>query len=206
MAEKIRNIVLDLAGVVLNLDLDRDTEALNGVGLPDFEGCLKDEAIATPMLAYLNGLMPSNTFCKAMHQLCRSGVTDDEILYAMDAVLDIVPRERIDLLVSLRKKYRVFLLSNIYETAWQHAVNEIEKHGVTLDDCFERIFLSYKMNLAKPDLRIFLKMIEETGIKPEETIYFDDSRSNVQAGREIGFVSHLVPMNELDEMLKKLCL
>ncbi len=205
MAEKIKNIVLDLAGVVLNLDLERDTAALNSIGLPDFEGCLEDKEIATPLLAYLNGLMETEAFCEAMHPLCSKDVTNDDILYAMDAVLDVIPRERIDLIIALRKKYKVYLLSNIYETAWNYAVGEIEKHGVSLNDCFDKVFLSYEMHLAKPDTRIFMEMIKETSINPSETIYFDDSRSNVQAGKEVGFISYLVPMNGLDEMLKKLC-
>ena len=35
----IKNIIFDLAGVILNLDIERDTKALNQVGLPDFMGC-----------------------------------------------------------------------------------------------------------------------------------------------------------------------
>lgn len=203
MAEIIKNIVLDLAGVVLNLDLDRDTASLNGIGLPDFEGCVKDKAIATPMLAYLNGLMEADVFCDAIRPLCRDGVTNDEILYAMDAVLDVVPRERIDLIITLRRKYKVYLLSNIYESAWRYAVSEIEKHGVTISDCFDQVFLSYEMQLAKPDPRIFLQMVEETGIIPAETIYFDDSRSNIKTGNELGFISRLVPINGLEEAIKE---
>lgn len=199
----MKNIILDLAGVVLNLDLERDTEALKGIGLPDFEGCIRDKNIALPMLSYLNGLMDESTFCNTFRPLCRQGVTDAEMLYAMDAVLDVVPKERIDLIISLKKKYRVFLLSNIYEKAWRYAVGEIERHGVKLADCFDRTFLSYEMNLAKRDIRIFQRVIEETGINPAETVYFDDSKSNVEAGQQAGFHSYLVPMNELDSLLKQ---
>lgn len=201
----MKNIILDLAGVVLNLDLERDTKALQDIGLPDFEGCVKNKSIAEPILAYLNGLVGEKQFCDTMRPLCRDGVTDDEMLYAMDAVLDVVPRERVDLIMSLRKKYRVFLLSNIYEKAWRYAVGEIEKHGVSVEDCFEQVFLSYEMGLAKPDVRIFNELIEKTGVVPEETLYFDDSRENVETGSKVGLVSHLVPMNGLDEMLKNIC-
>ena len=200
----IRNIVFDLAGVVINLDLERDTAALQGIGLPDFEGCIKDKKIAEPMLAYLNGLMEKGEFCDTLRPLCRKGVTDEEMLYAMDAVLDIVPDERIQLILSLKKKYRVFLLSNIYEKAWKYAVAEIEKHGVTVDDLFEKVFLSYEMDLAKPDPRIFLQVIKETGIVPEETLYLDDSQSNIKTGNDIGFISRLVPMNCMEEIISSL--
>lgn len=197
----IKNIILDLAGVVLNLDLERDIKALNGIGLPHFFDCMKLPEIAVPMAAYLNGLMDEETFCLELAPVCRKGVTKEEILDAMDAVLDDIPAQRLQMIVELRKQYRVMLLSNIYDKAWQYAVDEMRKSGYAPEDCFDDIFLSYEMQLAKPDARIFQKVIEMTGIKPEETIYFDDSRENVAAGSEAGLHSVLVPMNKLEETI-----
>lgn len=203
MAE-IKNIIFDLAGVVLNLDLQRDTEALLSIGLPDFEGCLKDENIAVPMLGYLNGLKAAGAFCSEIRPQCRADVTDAEILWAMDEVLDTVPRERVEILLDLRKKYRTFLLSNIYDTAWQHAVREIERTGVGVGECFEKIFLSYEMGMAKPDSAIYQRVMEETGIVAGETLFLDDSRTNVEAAKALGMQAYLVPMNELEKVLQPL--
>lgn len=200
----IKNIIFDLAGVVLNLDLERDTEALRSVGLPDFDECLRRPEIFQPMLNYLNGLSDAEDFLDEMHKVCSPDATGQQILDAMDAVLADVPKQRLERIVELRKRYRVFLLSNIYETAWQYAVNEIERHGYRVDDCFDKVFLSYEMRLAKPDPQIFHSVVEATGIVPEETLYFDDSRGNVDAGNRLGFVSHLVEMNHLEKKLAEL--
>ena len=81
------NYIFDLAGVIINLDIERDTKALNYIGLPDFEGCLKQPEIAVPTLAYLNGLMPEQEYCETIRPVCRKNVTDEEILWAMDDVL-----------------------------------------------------------------------------------------------------------------------
>lgn len=197
----IKNIILDLAGVVLNLNLERDTKALNDVGLPVFSECVKRPEIARPMLAYLNGLMEENDFVMEITPVCSEGVTREAILYAMDAVLDDIPHDRLQMIAQLRKQYRIILLSNIYETAWQHAVKEMQKSGYEPNDCFDDVFLSYEMQLAKPDPRIFLKVIETTGIVPEETLYFDDSRENIESGNALGLHSVLVPMNELENVI-----
>ena len=197
----MKAIIFDLAGVILNLNLERDTRALNDVGLPDFAGCLADDAIRIPMLAYLNGLSDVETFCHDLRPKCRPDVTDAEMLWAMDAVLDDIPRSRIDMLLSLRKNYRVFLLSNIYDAAWKHAVKEIEHHGVSVSDCFDYTFLSHEMQLAKPDPKIFQAVIDATGINPEETYYFDDTKENIDMGAKLGFHSILVPMNQLESVI-----
>lgn len=200
----IRNIIFDLAGVVLNLNLERDTEALKSIGLPDFDECLRREEIVRPLMAYLNGLTAEEVFLRDIRSVCSIDATDQQILAAMDAVLDDIPQERLAKIKELRKHYRVFLLSNIYEKAWLYAVGEIERGGSRVEECFEETFLSYEMMLAKPDPRIFKAVTDATGILPEETLYLDDTKSNVEAGRELGFVSHLVPMNNLEQTLAEL--
>lgn len=199
----IKNIIFDLAGVVMNLNLERDTAALNAAGLPDFAGCLANEEIRKPCLAYLNGLMPKREFFEAIRPMCKEGVTDAEIDWAMNAVCDDIPKERIEMLIGLRKQYKVYLLSNIYDDAWAHATNEIERQGYTLEQCFDQLFLSHKMQLAKPDARIFNAVVEATGIKPEETLFFDDTKENVEAAKKLGFSAHLVKMNCLESCLNQ---
>lgn len=200
----MRNIIFDLAGVVLNLNLERDTKALNGAGLPDFMGCLKDEKIRVPLLEYVNGLIEKPEFLRRMRPVCKLNVTDEEMLWAMDAVLDDIPKARLETIIRLREKYNVYLLSNIYVDAWQHAVREIERHGFTVEDCFDKTYLSYEMMLAKPDARIFEAVFKDAGIDPSETLYFDDSKDNIEAGLALGLQAHLVKMNCLEDNLKAL--
>ena len=200
------NYIFDLAGVIINLDIERDTKALNYIGLPDFEGCLKQPEIAVPTLTYLNGLMPEQEYCDTIRPVCRQNVTDEEILWAMDDVLDIIPSSRIDMLMELRKEHKVYLLSNIYDRGWQIATEAFRKHGVAPEDCFDHLFLSHEMQLAKPDPRIFHAVIDTTGIKPEETLFLDDSRSNIETAKNIGFQAQLVPMNQLESITQKIYL
>lgn len=197
----IKNIIFDLAGVVMNLNIERDTAALNAAGFPDFVGCLADEAIRIPMLAYLNGLMPKHAFFDAIRPMCKPGVTDDEINWAMNAVCDDIPESRIKMLIDLRRHYRIFLLSNIYDDAWAHATREVESKGYTLSECFDQLFLSHKMQLAKPDAAIFNEVCRQAEIVPDETLFFDDSRENIEAACKLGFHAHLVPMNQVEHVV-----
>ena len=196
----MKNYIFDLAGVIINLDLERDTKALNYIGLPDFEGCIQQPEIAVPTLSYLNGLMSEQDYCDTIRPLCREGISDEDILWAMDDVLDIIPESRIQMLLELRKRHKVYLLSNIYDRGWQIASNAFRKHGVEPEDCFDQLFLSHEMQLAKPDPRIFQAVIDATGISPEETIFFDDSRSNIATAKSMGFQAHLAPMNKLEDV------
>lgn len=200
----IKNIIFDLAGVVMNLNLERDEKALRAVGLPNFYDFPNYPEICGPTMEYLNGLTSEESFLERIRPCCKVGATDDEIMWAMNAVLDEIPLARIEKIVELKKRYNVYLLSNIYDTAWEHAVNEITSKGYAVEDLFHKTFLSYEMQLAKPDPRIFQSVIDSTGILPEETVYFDDSRENIKAGQVIGLDSRLVKINFLEELLEGL--
>ena len=202
MAE-IKNIILDLAGVVMNLNLERDTEALAAAGLPDYMTCLRNAPLKKVLDAYLNGMITAEEFIPQIRPFCKSEATREEIHWAMDAVLDEVPVSRLELIAGLKQRYRVYLLSNIYDSAWQHATREVEKHGYRWSDCFDRLFLSYEMKLAKPDPQIFEEVFRVTGIVPQETIYFDDTRENIEVGRSLGLHACLVPMNHLEACLEE---
>ena len=58
------------------------------------------------------------------------------------------------------------------------------------------------MQMAKPDERIFAALLEETGANPADTIYFDDTAENIEAGKRMGLTSVLVPMNRLEDVLE----
>lgn len=198
---KYKNIILDLAGVVLNLDLERDSRALNAVGLPPFPRFPDYPEMSVPAMKYLNGLMPVDEFLVRVKPFCKPGMTDEQLLWAMDAVLDIIPKERFDFLIGLHNIYNVYLLSNIYESAWQYVLGLFRDSGHTLDECFHKVFLSYELGLAKPDQSIFQAVIDHTGIIPEETLFLDDGKANVDSAAQMGFHAVLVPNNKLEETL-----
>lgn len=197
----IKNLLFDLAGVVMNLNLERDTIALHNAGFPDFEECCRNPIIREPMLKYLNGLCSEAEFLERIHPLCNTDATDDDIRWAMNAVLDDIPLGRIQRIIQLRKKYKVYLITNIYHDAWNHTLNEIHSKGYELNDIFDQAFLSYELMLAKPDPRIFKVVIDSTGILPQETLYFDDSRENIETGKQLGFQTQLVSDNDIDSQL-----
>lgn len=196
----IKNIIFDLAGVLLNLNVERDTLALQAVGLPDWMGCMAKPDLMRPLNLYLNGLIGQTEFLPMIRPFCRPDATDAEILYSMDAVLDDIPASRLQRLVELRKRYRVFLLSNLYDTAWEYTCREFARQGFTFEQCFDQTFFSQQMHLAKPDPKIYQAVFDATGILPEETIYFDDSRENIEGGKKVGLHAVLVPMNQIETL------
>ncbi len=109
------------------------------------------------------------------------------------------------LVADARNKWgaKIYLLSNISEYFADNA-SEIRalRH-------FDKCFFSAKMGLTKPDPEIFLTVCRDVGIKPEETLFIDDSEKNIKGAKRAGLRAYLFDGNVralsmyLDEVMKK---
>ena len=200
----IRNIVFDLGGVIVDLDIQASIQAFSKIMVRPVS--TMEEAINSlrPLMHAMDvGEMSAETFIGIMKSQCHPDVTDGEIVGAFNRILRL-PYHRLQWLKELKKHYRVYLLSNIGDIHWTETLRKSQELGVDFPSCFDETFLSYKLRLAKPDLRIYEKLIESTGIRPDETLYIDDLPDNIEAGRKMGLISKQITTNTLDTELPKL--
>ena len=118
-----------------------------------------------------------------------------------------VPEKRLDTLVDMKQNYNTFLLSNTNEThitSFEHSL--YLQHGVkNFKDYFDEVYYSCRMGMRKPDKEIFETVLRKNKLKPEETIFIDDSIQHVQGAGQCGINAHLLPKNmEVTELLKQL--
>jgi putative hydrolase of the HAD superfamily len=76
---------------------------------------------------------------------------------------------------------RTFVLSN---TSFLHA--SVIFDNEVLGTYPELYVLSYKVGVMKPDLRIWRKLLEYTGLAPEDCLYVDDIGQYCDAARSLG--------------------
>ena len=61
----------------------------------------------------------------------------------------------------------------------------------SMDDYFDKIYLSYELHELKPSEAIFRKVIADSGVIPSETLFIDDGRKNVDAAQALGFAVYM---------------
>lgn len=88
-----------------------------------------------------------------------------------------------DLLLWASEHYHVGLLSNIMPGFIQRMLTE----GVLPKIPYTQIIDSSEVNAIKPEPRIFEIAQERAGVKPEEILLIDDSRSNLMAAEKQGW-------------------
>lgn len=202
----IKNLLFDLGGVIMDLDRDRCVRAFEALGMRDAEDFLGVYGQKGAFLALERGDIDADEFRREIRPLFDREVTDEEIDSAFNQFLTGIPQERLRALRQLRTRYGVYLLSNTNPIMMNGFIAEEfrQEEGMEMKDYFDGVVASYVAKCYKPDREIFDYACEKCGIKPEETLFFDDSQANVDAARALGFYAELVaPGTEFTEILSR---
>lgn len=185
---KIKNIVFDLGGVVIDLRRENAVEALTALGIRGVDELLGLYRQTGPFLELEIGELTAAEFFDAMRARAREGVTDLQLQEAFNSFLTGLPEERLDRLRELRRKgYRVFALSNTNAVMFGSWIaSAFRKQGLRADDYFDGIVASFREGVCKPDHEIFLRLLRRYGLDPAETLMLDDSEANCEAARHAG--------------------
>jgi len=193
--QDIKNIIFDLGGVILNIDIKRTENALRELGIDNFSQYVRQSHLLSFFKDYEAGKIDDAAFIRAIQSLSRQALKEEAIVNAWNALLLDFPAERIELLRSLKKKYRLFLLSNT--NSIHHRQFQQQLYGQTgnyLEDLFEKTYYSHTIGLCKPDVAAFRLVINENKLDPAETIFVDDTEANMAGAKEAGLhVAHIRP-------------
>ena len=191
MEKNIKNIVFDLGGVLVDLDFKA---AINGLQQAGFAN-VKEQLLAFDRGGIFQkfevGEITADEFRAAIRENSTVTLTDEEVDNLWNLMLLEIPREKLELILELRSKYMVYLLSNTNAIHWDYVCkNAFNYRGFRMEDYFEETFLSFEMHLAKPNKAIFEKVLSEANLLPEETLFIDDSEANCKAAEEVGIHAH----------------
>lgn len=191
MEKNIKNIVFDLGGVLIDLDFNRAVSGLQKAGFTHVKEQIQAFDREGIFLKFELGEMSSDEFRAAVRENTHMALTDEEVDSLWSSMLLEIPREKLELILDLRSKYKVYLLSNTNAIHWDYVCKHaFDYQGLRVEDYFDETFLSFEMHLGKPDKAIFEKMLQDANLLPEETLFIDDSEANCKAATEVGIHAH----------------
>lgn len=78
--------------------------------------------------------------------------------------------------------YKAYFLSVFHLLAFENVTKRYN-----FFELFDGGVASYEANMVKPEEGIYKQLIEEYSIKPEESIFIDDSKANTEAAKKLNF-------------------
>lgn len=194
--QNIDNIIFDLGGVILTLDMPRAAQKFTDLGVKNYNELFRSGNVSSFFKDYEIGAIDNAAFLNALRNLAGLPLSDEQLIDAWNAMLGIFPEERIDLLNSLKPKYRLFLFSNtnaihldkfrnIYADAFNNAM---------FDDHFEKAYYSQELGMRKPDIASYQQIIKEQQLDAARTLFIDDSALNIEGAVSAGLQTvHIKP-------------
>ena len=156
---KIKNIVFDLGGVIIDLDRDEPVRRLIEIGVKDADGLIDPYEQKGVFQDLETGKIGVEEFCRYLRKYTGKDLSYEDICWAWFGFIGGVPQYKLDYILKLREKYQVYLLSNtnpIIQLEWAQT-KEFTPAGRPLNDYFDKLYLSVitvcdKGNLLKSPL------------------------------------------------------
>ncbi|MDI6802381.1 MAG: HAD family phosphatase [Bacteroidota bacterium] len=191
----IKAIVFDLGNVLVKIDYK---PLLVHTGL---NGKFSEEEVynllENPAIAYESGKLSSHEFYNETMRMLQINIDYEKFVHAWCSVATVMVENIEEVVIELARQYPLYLLSNTNELHLHH----IKKNYPILEN-FQRLFLSYKIGVMKPDEEIFQFMLNELEIEPEDIFFIDDKITNVESAFLLGIDAvHFQSTNELRKVL-----
>jgi len=184
----IKNILFDLGGVILDIDVQATLKQFYELGFPSDLLQYPTNMSTDIFFKYETGKIDTTTFRNEIRNKTGIEMSDSTFDKAWNAMIVRIPEERTVLLKALAKRYDLFMLSNT--SALHTPVFErmfLEAAGITMHKTFKKIYYSFEIGCHKPDLEAWEYVIRDAGIIPNETLFLDDNIHNIKASQELGF-------------------
>ena len=199
MSAKIKNIIFDLGGVVLDIDENIVYQELEKLGINTTELAQSKEFFEI-MSKFDTGIYTAPTFRKkAKALLGLEKMTDQKFDSIWNAMLLDIPRERIEAIEKIKKHYKIFLMSNSNEIHYDLYVRDLQlRFGYNeFDELFNKSYFSFAEHLEKPNPRFFELILDHEHLLPEETLFIDDTAVNINVAKSLGIRTYHIGRDEL---------
>ena len=199
MSAKIKNIIFDLGGVILDIDENVVYQELGKLGINVSE-LPRSKEFRDIMSKFDTGIYTAPTFRKKMKVLVgQEKMTDQKFDSIWNAMLLDIPRERIEAIEQIKRHYKIFLMSNTNEIHYDLYIRDLQlRFGYNeFDALFDKSYFSFAEHLEKPDPRFFELILDHQHLVPEETLFIDDTATNIKVAKQLGLKTYHISREEL---------
>lgn len=201
----IKNIIFDIGGVLTNFD---PNDYLGAFGFSEEEAPKLSKAIFKNQhwKDYMVGLISPEDFKRNVIENNLELKDKIEYILAKENSYKMLPplKEGVELLLSLKQKgYNIYVLSNIVKDSLDY----FKSNFIEVLNSLSGAIYSCEVHLKKPDPKIYQLILDEYNLKADETMFLDDSKTNIASACELGIHGILfnpVIDKEVVEKVKKM--
>ena len=108
---------------------------------------------------------------------------------------------KLDLLKSIKKNYRLFLLSNSNEIHYLRFIKELNAY-TDFRSLFDDVWFSHEKGVRKPEPESYLGLLSSNQLQASESLFIDDLDLNIEAAINHGIKTHYIQNSSILDMFE----
>ncbi len=187
------SLIFDFGGVILDINPENTWNAFGKFAPKErIQQVINSRLLET----FETGKITAEELRELINQKLDEKIDDTTFDRAWNAMLIDYKPKRIEHIQWLKKRHRLFLLSNTNEIHYTFFSKKLEKeYGISFSDLFHHTYLSHEMGLIKPHAEIFSRVLIEQQLDPKKTLFIEDTRENADAAASLGIDTLVIPRN-----------
>jgi glucose-1-phosphatase len=181
-SEKIKVLLFDIGGVVIDYDLNRAFtawEPISRFSRLAMQQAFKFDAVYEQ---HERGEITAEAYFDHLCTTLQLQQDHARIAEGWNAIFIGEIIETLAMVQAARLRFPCYAFTNtndIHHVTWSAMFPRVT-------DSFERVFTSYEVGYRKPDPRVFEYVARTLGVSPESIMFFDDTVENVDAAASSG--------------------
>lgn len=184
----IKTIIVDLGNVIIDISFDdviKEMAKLSGKPYSELKPKFK---IDKAHKDFETGAIDEEEYRAHWNKQFDVNLSKQEFYQVWNAVFLEVRPQMHDFLKTIKKKYRIVLLSNTNATHHHYFKKECKRELAL----FEKLFYSFEMDCRKPSEEIYHKVLDYLKLEAEHCLFLDDSKENLIAAEKVGIKGVMV--------------
>ena len=194
--QHFKNIIFDFGGIFFNIDLSLTEKAFTDLGVADFNSLYSLTEASDLFEKLETGTVTPDEFYEGFRHATQMNLGDEEIKNAWNALLLDYPKERLEWLEDISKRYNIYLYSNtnkIHHDEFTRRFQPVTGRD-KFDDYFIKAWYSHEVKLRKPYPESFTTLLQSENLNATETLFVDDTFKNIEGAQKAGLHTfHLPP-------------
>ena len=195
----IKAVLFDLGGVILRTEFQAPRQHLAERLHMEYDDLVKIVFDSpTAQQASVGEVTADTHWVSVMKRLKRP---DAEMQAIRDEFFagDVIDRDLLEFLRSLRGKYKTGLISNAWDDLREYILKE------KFDDAFDKMIISAEVKVAKPSAKIYQIALKQLEVSPSEAVFVDDFSENIEGCEKLGITGiHFKDAESALQQLKQL--
>ena len=194
--KNIKAIILDLGGVILNINYQKTINEFENIGIKRASSLYSKQTQNNLFDQIETGAISENEFLNGIQNLAGK-TTHKEIRKAWNSMILNLPDSRIKSIQKVKAKCKIFLLSNtnsIHISEFKRKIGDLKYHKFY--NLFEKIYYSYEIGHRKPDKDAFQIILNENNLIANEVFFIDDSYQHIKTAKSLSINTHHLKDNE----------